>query len=1046
LGFRVEANAAPLWSGGRHGPRAAWGGTLGLGRISGPSGLTGLWLALLVSWCISGVAHAAPAADVRYNRDIRPILSENCFYCHGPDQNKRKAKLRLDVREEALARKAFVPGNPDESELVRRIFSADDEELMPPPKSQKKLSQAQKELLRRWISEGAAYERHWAYIRPTRPAAPSGSAGIDFLVQARLKEVGLAQSRQADRRTLARRLYFDLLGLPPRPGDVETFEQDAAPDAYQKLVEELLASPRYGERMAIGWLDVVRYADTIGYHSDNPRQVWPYRDYVIRSFNENKPFDQFTREQLAGDLLPNSTLEEKVGSAFNRLLLSTEEGGAQPKDYEARMLTDRVRAVGTVWLAQTFGCCQCHDHKFDPIKSRDFYSMGAFFADIKEPIIGRREDGMLVPTSKQAEELSHLQKELAPWRQKYEAARPELLSEWERSATQVVAAETNWTSLKPEEAVTESGVKLRVDPDGTITVEKNPPHGTDTYRIRVRAGLAGLAGFRLEVLTSDQMPSHGPGRGKEGRFVVTRFAVQDNAGNPVELDDASATYTSPGSDPLQTIDGGGHLSEGWSVRDMPGVPQAIYFSSREAVDADDSAELTFLIRQTAGNNQVIGRFRLSATTNPDAVRAPATTLPPPEIAQILRQARAQRTTEQEDKLAAYHRSIAPELADLRHQFAVAQKAADDFEATVGRCLVSVQSEKPRTVRILPRGNWMIETGDIVEAALPGYLVDTNSVLEGRGLNRLDLANWLVSRENPLTARVFVNRLWKQYFGIGLSKVLDDFGAQGEPPPNQPLLDWLACEFIDSGWDVKHLVRLMVNSETYRQVSTASRLLQSRDPDNREVARQGRWRLDAELIRDDALSIAGLLELRIGGPSVKPYQPDGYWENLNFPVRTYDASQGPDQYRRGLYTWWQRSYLHPSFLAFDAPTREECAAERSRSNIPQQALVLLNDPTYVEAARAFAERIVREGGTNSESRIGWAWQQALDRPPRPDELETMQGLVGKLAEEYAGDRKAAEDLLKVGQHPAGSELDPAELAAWTNVARVLLNLHETITRS
>jgi hypothetical protein len=355
-------------------------------------------------------------------------------------------------------------------------------------------------------------------------------------------------------------------------------------------------------------------------------------------------------------------------------------------------------------------------------------------------------------------------------------------------------------------------------------------------------------------------------------------------------------------------------------------------------------------------------------------------------------------------------------------------------------------EKPNVVRILPRGNWMIETGDVVEPAFPAYLVSSTNGLPHRRLNRLDLADWLVSRDNPLTARVFVNRLWKQFFGIGLSKVLDDFGAQGEPPPNQPLLDWLACEFMDSGWDVKHMVRLIVESHAYRQVSTASTELQSRDPYNRELARQSRWRLDAEFVRDNALAIAGLLAEHLGGPSVKPYQPEGYWENLNFPVRTYEASQGPDQYRRGLYTWWQRSFLHPSLLAFDAPTREECAADRSRSNIPQQALVLLNDPTYVEAARAFAGRILREGGSSLDSRLSWAWQQALDREPRPDEVRAVESLLKKQVAEYEQNVTSAEALLSIGQLPQAADLDGAELAAWTNVARVLLNLHETITRS
>src|ERR1043166_9001188 len=445
--------------------------------------------ALLLASCAATGAAAKSPDKVTYNRDIRPILSDKCFFCHGPDQNKHKGKLRLDVREEAIKKEALVPGKPDQSELIRRIFTTNTDDLMPPPESHKTLTPAQKELFRRWIAEGRAYQKPWAYLPPVKPPVPAGQNGIDFLVQKRLKEIGLKPSPEADRRTLARRLDFDLIGLPAKPEEVAAFERDKSPDAYGKLVERLLASSHYGERMAIGWLDVVRFADTIGYHSDNPRNVWPYRDYVIKSFNRNKPFDQFTREQLAGDLLPGSGLEQKVGSAFNRLLLTTEEGGAQPKDYEARMLTDRVRAVSTVWLGQTIGCAQCHDHKFDPITSRDFYSLGAMFADLKEPISGRREDGMPVPDTKQAAELAKLEAEVTRRQQEYDAPRPEEFTTWEQAALEAIAAETNWTLLVPEKMVSEAGVKLTADNDRIISTEKEPKDGKDTYRVTIKKDL-----------------------------------------------------------------------------------------------------------------------------------------------------------------------------------------------------------------------------------------------------------------------------------------------------------------------------------------------------------------------------------------------------------------------------------------------------------------------------------------------------------------------------------------------------------------------------
>ncbi len=805
---------------------------------------------------------------IDFNRDVRPILSDNCFACHGPDATKREAELRLDLRDDAVKQKAIVPGKPDGSSLVERIFSTDADEHMPPPASNKKLTERQKTILKNWITQGAEYKLHWSYEKPVKAAIPAGQSAIDVLVGKRLAEIGLKPSSEADRRTLIRRLYSDLLGLPPSPDEVAAFVNDTAADAYTKLVERVLANPHYGERMAIAWLDVVRYADTIGYHSDTSRNVWPYRDWVIRSFNDNKPFDRFTLEQVAGDLLPEANQESRVGSAFNRLLLSTEEGGAQAKDYEVRMLTDRVRAIGATWLGQTTGCAQCHDHKFDPFTARDFYSLGAFFADIKEPILGKREDGMVVASADDEQKLAKLDAELAETKKQFESVLPKL-----------EAAQKEW-----EDAI--------------------------------------------------------------------------------------------------------------------------------AKDEEQLAELTKASKATA---------------------------------ELLKKEPKERKPKEREAIQTYFRTkVSKEFTSEQETVAKAEQARKAHYENLPKCLVSIQSDKPRTVRILPRGDWMNETGEKVQPALPHYLPQTG--FEGRELTRLDLARWLVARENPLPSRTVMNRLWKQFFGNGLSKVLDDLGAQGEPPLNPALLDWLACEFIDSGWDTKHMVRLIVTSAVYKQVSTASPELMAADPYNREYARQSSYRVDAELVRDSALSFAGLLSPKIGGPSVKPYQPDGYWENLNFPVRQYVADKNESQYRRGLYTWWQRSFLHPSMVAFDAPSREECAAERNRSNIPQQALVLLNDPTYVEAARVFAARILSEGGDTSDARITWAWQQALQRNPTAEEVQIMKPLVEKHLAVYQKDTNAAALLLKTGIAPIPTTLDAAELAAWTHVARVLLNLHETITRS
>ena len=824
---------------------------------------------------ILAASAAAPLPEkVDFNRDVRPILSENCFYCHGPDASHRKAKLRLDLRDSALAKEAFIPGKPEESELSKRLDAEDPEERMPPADSHKKLDERQKAVLRKWIAQGAEYRQHWAYEAPVRPAAPADSAGVDHLVEVRLKELGLAPGPEADRRTLARRLHLDLLGLPPTPEAVDEFVNDRSPDAYARLVERLLASPHYGERMAVTWLDVVRFADTIGYHSDTPRNVWPYRDWVIRSFNQNKPFDRFTLEQVAGDLLPDGGREALIGSGFNRLLLTTEEGGAQAKDYQQRMLTDRVRAVGAAWLGQTTGCAQCHDHKFDPITMRDFYSLGAFFADVHEPDIGRREEGILVSTPEQEARLAELAAATAAARKKLDAAYPSL-------AAALTAWEAEYTA--PETPAKKAKAK-RKDPDAALAAKAQP--------------------------------------------ILKKPADKRNAGEKAV------------------------------VRD-------------------------------------------------------------------------------------YYLSLHPEaLKQERADLAAAQKAHDAFRAEIPKTLVTAKAAQARTVRILPRGNWMDESGEVVKAALPHYLPQPK--FEGRTPNRLDLAQWLVSRENPLTARVTMNRLWMQLFGTALSKNPGDLGAQGEPPPNQPLLDWLAVEFMDGKWDLKRMVRIIVNSRAYRRVSTATPAQREADPYNRALARQTPVRLDAEFVRDNALAVSGLLVTKVGGPSVKPYQPDRYWENLNFPVRDYVHDQGEAQHRRGLYVWWQRTFLHPSLLAFDAPSREESCTERTRSNIPQQALVLLNDPTYVEAARAFGVAASAQSG-GDDARLGWAWKRALQREPDAEELATLRKVLVERRAAYRADPEAAKKLLQTGLSPAPKGADPVELAAWTHAARVLLNLHETVTR-
>ena len=943
------------------------------------------------------------AERVGFNRDIRPILADACVRCHGFDKAERKAELRLDVRESALEERdgvrAIVPGKPDESELWKRINSKDEDEVMPPPRAPHQLTERSRSLLKKWIEQGAEYQAHFAYIPPLKPAVPLAGNPLDVFIRTRLAALGISPAAEADRATLVRRLSFDLLGLPPKPEEVSAFVNDAAPDAYARLVERLLASPHFGERMAVWWLDLVRFADTAGYHSDNGRNVWPYRDYVIRAFNENKRFDRFTIEQVAGDLLPDASQETRVASAYNRLILSTEEGGAQAKQYEAKHVVDRVKSIGTTWLAQTFMCSECHDHKFDPVTARDFYALGAFFADIKEATLGRREDGMIVKDAAQETRLGELTATLAGLRAKLDGADVGTAqAAWETANTDG-APEVAWTVLRASAVAGASKIALREDSTMKVEVAGNPE--ADTYKITLTLP-AGTTGVKLDALTSTSLPASGPGRGKDGGFLLTEFSVEQG-GKKLGLAKATATFEEKGFPVAQAIDGKANATKGWAVK---GREAAAYFEFAETVST--AAEVVVVLRQS----QTLGKFRLSATTAARPVRAPNSAFPADVLA-ALKTPKAERKPEQTVKLSAHYKSIAPELADLRGQIAKADNERAEFEKSLPRVIVS-ESAAPRTVRILPRGDWQNETGEVLLPATPRFLPGAMESTPEKKLTRLDLAKWLVSRENPLTARVFVNRLWKQFYGIGLSKTLEDMGTQSELPPNQPLLDWLAVEFMDRGWDVKAMVRLLVTSHAYRQSSVAPKDLAARDPLNREVARQSRWRLDAEFVRDNALTVAGLMVDKIGGPSVKPFQPAGYWENLNFPTREWETDKNENQWRRGLYTWWQRSYVHPAMLAFDAPTREECSADRLRSNIPQQALVLLNDPQFVEAANGLAKRMQKEGGETAESRIAWAWQQATGRAPQPDEIKLLADLL---------------------QKPGG----------YTSVARAILNLHETITR-
>ena len=1007
------------------------------------------WLSVANTWAVViALGSSVISADeptlperIEFNRDVRPILADHCFACHGPDNNKREAELRLDselgLRGTAEKPGVALPGKTGQSELVRRIFLDDPEEMMPPPKAEKPLTDRQKSILKTWVEQGAKWQGHWAYeplVKPAVPVAEVGPTGnaIDRFINQELTKHKLHAAPEADRVTLIRRLSFDLTGLPPKPDEVAAFVNDKRPDAYAQVVERLLASPHFGERMAVSWLDLVRFADTAGYHSDNPRDITPYRDYVIRSFNENKPFDQFTTEQLAGDLLPNPTTQQKVASGYNRLLQTTEEGGAQAKEYVAKYNADRVRNVSTVWLGSTLMCCECHTHKFDPFTIQDFYSLGAFFADVQESPIGRREPGMPVPTEEQQAKLTEIDTLIG-------AATVQLAQFAEERATTASsesAASVVWQPVTPTETQVQGDSELTTLPDGSLK-SKGKVAAKENYLLRLKLPAAAVTGVRLEAIADPDLPEKGPGTASNGNYVLTEFKVETLAADgpkPVKLTRAVADFSQSGHDVGTAIDG--NNASGWAVLDQIGRGHEALFQTEKpfgAVGDEIQIQLQFQSQYAQHN---IGRFRISLTTSNKPVEQGA----PPAVQAALAVEASKRTPDQKAAIMTYLRDSSPELQPQRDALKQLQDEKAALLKTVPASLIST-SGAPRTVRILARGNWMDDSGAEVTPQIPSQFKPLAA--EGRRLNRLDLAQWMTSKENPLTSRVFMNRLWKLYFGQGLSKTVEDLGTQGEWPTHPELLEWLAVEFRDSGWNMQQMIRLIVMSETYRRSSVLSAEAKAADPFNRLLSSQSRVRLDAEFIRDNALAVAGLLSPRIGGESDFPYQPAGYWEYLNFPGRTWPDDSGERQHRRGMYTHWQRSFLHPSLLAFDAPSREECVADRPRSNTPQQALTLLNDPTYLEAARALATRILKEGGRETPTRLKWAYRQVLTRDPHPAEIALLEGVLQKQSERFKSDPAAAKQLLTVGQ--ALADVNAEELAAWTSVARILLNLHETITR-
>ena len=1155
--------------------------------------------ALLLSFA-AGVTHAEdnPHGDVfknrpvpavvDFNRDVRPVLSEKCYHCHGADEGSRKAKLRLDVRAEAVKARdgsfAIKPKDAEGSDVMTRIVTKDPDEVMPPPKEGHPLSAREIEIMRKWIAQGAPYAEHWAFIKPSMPVVPKGegsaSSPIDAFIKARLQENGLALSREAGNHTLIRRVALDLTGLPPTPEEVETYLNDSGEKAFERMVDRYLAKPAYGERWAKMWLDIARYADSAGYGSDPLRMnIWPYRVWVIQAFNRNMPYDQFTLEQMAGDLLPNATQEQVVATAFHRNTMTNTEGGTDDEEFRVAAVKDRIGVTLQAWMGLTMGCAQCHTHKFDPITQQEYYEFYAIFNQTADSDLPSEEPTLPVPTDEQKAQIAKLKTEVADLEKTLsQTDSADLEKELEAWTPQVLRPVT-WVPLQPTNATTIGLAQLDVQKDASVLAHGAAP-GEDTYVVKIQQPMKGVTALRLEALTDPTLPSQGPGRtghgnavvselkasltiGRantaKGRFVrvelpgkkkmvslaevqamsegvnvalkgtatqsstafggeakravdgntdgdyfksqsVTHTEVSDNpwwevdlgaekelseiilwgrtdgglfsrldgvkvllldaARKPVytrtlskapavseklalsnskaiPLMNPSADFAQKDFEPSMVLDGA--PKTGWAFAPELGKPHALVVELGEPLDIPVDGELAVTIQQTYGTGHTLGKFRLSATTQALPVREL-----PAALRMTLTKTKAQRTPAEQAAVVAYFKPLSKALAGVQAQLEARQKELANIRPVGVPVLREVTADKHRVTRFLNKGNFLDPGAEVK----PGLLKSYHTPPPGEP-TRISVAQWLTSRENPLTARVMVNRLWGQLFGIGIVETEEDFGTQGTLPTHPELLDWLACHFMDSGWDIKALLKTIVMSQTYRQDSKASPAAVQKDSRNLLLSHYPRRRLDAEQVRDQALALSGLLSSKIGGPSVYPPQPDGLWRAAFNGQRSWVTSKGEDRYRRGLYTFWRRTVPYPSMATFDAPSRENTTLRRVPTNTPLQAFVTLNDPAYVEMAQALGARLLREGGSTLESRIRFGLELCLARPAEKEQVEALMQLF---QEERGNYELHPEDATKLSTsstlpleraYPKG--LPPAEAAAWTSVGNVLLNLDGVLTR-
>jgi mono/diheme cytochrome c family protein len=1131
---------------------------------------------------------AAPAAaqTVDFNRDVRPILSNNCFACHGPDEKVRKADLRLDTREGATADRdghaAVVPGKPDASEVVKRLTADKPGKRMPPAKTGKTLSKAEIDTLTRWVKEGAPYAKHWAYVPPARPEFPVVKNAawpknpIDRFILARLEKEGLSPSSEADRYALARRLALDLTGLPPTLAEADAFVKDPSPDAYEKYVDLLLRKESYGEHWARIWLDLARYADSAGYADDPPRQIWAFRDYVIKSFNANKPFDQFTIEQIAGDLLPKPTEEQIIATAFHRNTLTNNEGGTNDEEFRNVAVVDRVNTTLTTWMGTSIACCQCHNHKYDPISQKEFFGLFAILNNTADADRGDESPVHSFYSESQKKQKATWEAGVASIDKTFKEAGPKFAAAqqaWEKG----LALNPKWTSPKPDGVKSLAGVSLTIRDGGAVFAEKAA--AKDTYTIELPLAAKRLTALRLEALADPKLPGMGPGH-SGGNFVVSRVtarvvppaaaklsgryvrvslpgpdrilslaevqvfsgaenispkgeakqsstayegeakrAVDGNTDGQYEHN--SVTHTATEKDPWWEVDlkaekaidrvvlwnrlaleerltgyriellnekrelvwkvegkgvpkpstvhetGGARdvaftgafadyeqsgfpasavldaspkKKNGWAVGGATGKPHTLTLLPAAGVDVPDGSKLVVTIEQQSPQaNHTLGHFRLSVTDESgiaDSARLPAAVLA------ALGTPAPTRTDNQKAAINDYYvRNVAPELKAERTRLAELTKSLAALKPSIVPIMKELTGAERRKTRLQHRGNFL-DLGDDVKEGVPEAL---NPGTKPQVTNRLELAKWLVAPENPLTARVIANRYWEQFFGVGLVRTSEEFGIQGELPSHPELLDWLATELVRLKWDLKAFVKLLVTSAAYRQSSKVTKEMAERDPDNRLLARGPRLRLTAEMVRDQALATSGLMSPKMYGPSVKPPQPAlGISAAFGGSI-DWQPSPGEDKYRRGLYTEWRRSNPYPAMSTFDAPNRDVCVVRRNRTNTPLQALVTLNDPVYVEAAQALARRAVKDGGATPAEQAAYAFRLCLVRPPQEAEVKRLVALYEEAKTALKTDSMKATQLATNPLGPVPAGMDVTELAAWTVVGNVVLNLDEALMK-